>query len=68
MLAQFGAAGSFAGPPFLGYVASRWGWPAIAQTAVLASLIPFGLIGLAEQASRRASLRAAPPISAPNTR
>jgi len=26
------------------------------------------LIGLAEQASRRASLRAAPPISAPNTR
>ncbi|SDR63603.1 Cyanate permease [Rhizobiales bacterium GAS113] len=68
VLAQFDAAGSLAGPPFLGYVASRWGWPAIAPTAALASLISFGLIVLAEQASRRASLCAAPPISAPNTR
>ncbi|SEE40800.1 Nitrate/nitrite transporter NarK [Rhizobiales bacterium GAS188] len=49
LLAQFGAAGSLAGPPLLGFVASRWGWASLAPAASLCSVLSLGFIILAER-------------------
>ena len=55
VLAQFGAAGSLAGPPVLGFVASQWGWASIALAAAVASALSFGLIVLAERRPARSA-------------
>lgn len=53
VFAQFGASGSLIGPPLVGYVASRWGWPVVAP--VVAGLSVFSLAGFAlgERLARR---------------
>jgi MFS family permease len=49
VLAQFGAAGSLAGPPLLGFAVGRWGWPSIALISVVFSLASLGMTALAER-------------------
>jgi MFS family permease len=49
VLAQFGAAGSLAGPPLLGFAVGRWGWPSIALISVVFSLGSLSMTALAER-------------------
>jgi len=54
VFAQFGATGSLIGPPLVGYVASRWGWPVVAPLVAGLSLLSFAGPALGERLAGKA--------------
>lgn len=54
VFAQFGASGSLIGPPLIGYVASRWGWPVVAPLIAGLSLLSLAGFALGERFARKA--------------